>query len=115
MKAASSRCENCSSLIACCSCGVIANVWREARMRLGPIRMRPHPEVIRPPAGALSKKHARAQRPCDRHCLSVSTVRSVLENIGIGPTGQVEAGAAGQEAEGRLGKLGPPFARQQRV
>jgi len=41
MKAASSRCENCSNLIACCSCGVIANVWREARMRLGPIRMCP--------------------------------------------------------------------------
>src|SRR5215471_2597667 len=72
MKAASSRCENCSNLIACCSCGVIAKVWREARMRLGPIRMCPQPlEAITPPAGALSKIHAKLQRLCDRRCVSL--------------------------------------------
>ena len=105
MKAASSRCENCSSLIACCSCGVIARVWRDARMRLGPIRMYPHPEGLQDlQQGRLSKTRAKLGNAC-----------LVREDILFRPAGHVEPGPGRQEGEGRLGQLGPALAGQQGV
>src|SRR5438874_1663587 len=105
MNAASSRCENCSNLIACCSCGVIANVWREARMRLGPIRMCPYPW-----------RHYTSRKSVKQDlCQSSEVVRSVLEDVDLRPAGQVQPGAAGQEAESGLGQLGAALAFQQGI
>src|SRR5262245_19837765 len=101
MKAANSRCENCSSLIACCSCGVIANVWREARMRLGPIRMCPHPWRS---LDLPQERYARTMPNCRGSAMEAALM---LENIDLRPAGQVQTGAAGQKAEGGLGQFGP--------